>query len=112
MPRSDKELTGIGAVLRGLLGGPALRRGLALGRLAKSWGDVMGDPLASQTEPISLDEAGLVIGASSPAWGAQVRFLAEDIRRRASEALDGQAVGPVRVVVREPTQNRRSKGVF
>jgi predicted nucleic acid-binding Zn ribbon protein len=112
VPRSDKELTGIGSVIRGLLGAPRLRRGMALGRLAKAWGDVMGDPLASETEPIALDEAGLVVGASSPAWGAQVRFLAEDIRRRASEALDGQVVGPVRVVVRERTQNRRSKGVF
>lgn len=68
---------------------------------------MVGDPLAAETQPLSLDEAGLVIGASSPAWGAQVRFLSEDIRRRASEALDGEAVGPVRVVVRENTQNRR-----
>lgn len=95
-----------------MLAAPKLRRGIALGRLAKAWGDVVGDPLASETEPLALDEAGLVIGASSPAWGAQVRFLAEDIRLRASETLDGQAVGPVRVVVRERLQNRRSRGVF
>jgi hypothetical protein len=68
---------------------------------------VVGDQLASETEPLFLDEAGLVVGVTNPAWGAQVRFLAEDIRRRASEVLDGDAVGPVRVVVRERTQNRR-----
>ncbi|MGH2691850.1 MAG: DUF721 domain-containing protein [Actinomycetota bacterium] len=101
------EPSGIGSVIRGLLGAPRLRRGVSLGRLSRAWTTVVGEPLASETQPLSLDEAGLVIGASSPAWGAQVRFLAEDIRIRASEALDGEVVGPVRVVVRERTQNRR-----
>ena len=99
-------------MIKDLLGTPRLRHGLALGRLSRAWADVAGETLAKQTEPVALDGAGLVVGASSPAWGAQVRFLAEDIRRRASEALDGQAVGPVRVVIREGTQNRRSKRVF
>ncbi|MGH2710955.1 MAG: DUF721 domain-containing protein [Actinomycetota bacterium] len=94
-------------MLRGLLGGPKLRQGMALGRLSRAWKTVVGDELASQTEPLSLDESGLVVGASSPAWGAQVRFLAEDIRHRASEALGGATIGPVRIVVRERTQNRR-----
>ena len=105
-PRDD-EPSGIGSVIRGLLGAPRLRRGISLGRLSRSWAAVVGDQLAAETEPLSLDEAGLVVGASSPAWGAQVRFLSEDIRRRASEALDGDPVGPVRVVVRDRTQNRR-----
>lgn len=110
-PRAD-EPSGIGSVIQQILGTPRLRRGLALGRLSRAWADVAGEALAKQTEPVSLDEAGLVVGASSPAWGAQVRFLAEDIRRRASEALDGLPVGPVRVVVRDDRQNRRSKRVF
>jgi predicted nucleic acid-binding Zn ribbon protein len=101
------EPSGIGSVIRSLLGAPRLRRGLSLGRLSKAWVTVVGEDLAAETRPLSLDEAGLVVGASSPAWGAQVRFLAEDIRRRASDTLDGEAVGPVRVVVRDGTQNRR-----
>lgn len=100
MSKRGDEPSGIGSVIRGLLGAPRLRRGVALGRLARAWGTVVGEALAAETEPLSLDEGGLVIGATSPAWGAQVRFLAEDIRIRASEALDGQTVGPVRVVVR------------
>jgi hypothetical protein len=99
-------------VIKELLGAPRLRHGLALGRLSRAWPDVAGETLAAQTEPVALDGAGLVVGASSPAWGAQVRFLAEDIRRRASEALDGSPVGPVRVVIRDDPQTRRSKRVF
>ncbi len=112
MPRSADEPSGIGAVIKQLLGTPRLRQGLALGRLSRAWTDVAGETLAAQTEPVALDAAGLVVGASNPAWGAQVRFLAEDIRRRASEALDGTPVGPVRVIIREDMQNRRSKRVF
>ena len=112
MPRGADEPSGIGSVIKELLGAPRLRHGLSLGRLSRAWADVAGETLAKQTEPVALDAAGLVVGASSPAWGAQVRFLAEDIRRRASEALDGAPVGPIRVVIREDTQTRRSKRVF
>jgi predicted nucleic acid-binding Zn ribbon protein len=107
MPPRDDEPSGLGSVIRSLLGAPRLRQGMALGRLSRAWKVVVGEQLAAETEPVSLDDSGLVVGATSPAWGAQVRFLAEDIRKRASEALDGLAVGPVRVIVRERTQNRR-----
>ncbi len=107
MPRSPDEPAGIGSVIKQLLGGRQMRDGLALGRLMHAWEDVVGAELAAETRPIALDEVALVVGASTPAWGAHVRFLAEDIRVKASEALGGRAVGPVRVVVRGPTQNRR-----
>ena len=107
MSRKDDDAAGIGGIIRSLLGAPKLREGLKLGLLSKRWASVVGDQLASETQPLSLDETGLVVGVSNPAWGAQVRFLAEDISRRASEALDGAPVGPVRVVVRERMQNRR-----
>jgi len=41
-----------------------------------------------------------VVAASTGPWGAQVRFLAEQIRRRANEALGEGSVVTVRVVVR------------
>jgi predicted nucleic acid-binding Zn ribbon protein len=107
MPKRSDEPSGLGSVIRGLLSGPKLRQGMALGRLSRAWTYVVGERLAAETEPVALDEAGLVVGASGPAWGAQVRFLAEDIRRRASETLDGSPIGPVRVIVRERMQNRR-----
>jgi Dna[CI] antecedent, DciA len=40
-----------------------------------------------------------VVEARSGAWGAQLQFLSEDIRRRANETLGGDAVERVRVVV-------------
>jgi predicted nucleic acid-binding Zn ribbon protein len=107
VPRRDDEPAGIGSVIRELLGETSMRQGLALGRLTRSWAEVVGPELAAETRPIALDEAALVVGASSPAWAAHVRFLADEIRRKTSETLGGRPVGPVRVVVREGPQNRR-----
>lgn len=96
--RSD-EMKPVGGVLREAMGSERFRRGLALGRLARSWDVVVGAPLARETEPLSLDQGGLLVSVSSGAWGAQVRFLAPEIRRRANEVLGAPEVRVVRVTV-------------
>jgi predicted nucleic acid-binding Zn ribbon protein len=96
--RSD-EMKPVGGVLREAMGSERFRRGLALGRLARSWDEVVGPRLARETEPLSLEEGGLVVSVSSGAWGAQVRFLAHEICRRANEVLGTEAVSAVRVTV-------------
>lgn len=95
----SSEPTGVGEILRGLLSEGPLRRGLRLGRLGRVWAEVVGERLAAQTTPISLDEGGLVVSASTPAWAAQARFLADEIGRRTAEALGEEEVPAVRVVV-------------
>jgi predicted nucleic acid-binding Zn ribbon protein len=90
---------GIGGIVRHLLGERRMRKGVALGRLARAWPQVVGEELARQTTPRALDEGGLLVAASSAAWGSQVRFLAREIRRRANEALGSDEVRKVRVTV-------------
>jgi predicted nucleic acid-binding Zn ribbon protein len=86
------------------------RRGLALGRLARSWVDIVGPGLARETEPFSLEDGGLVVSVSTGAWGAQVRFLAHEIRRRANEVLGAEEVQLVRVTVGR--KERRGTGDY
>ncbi len=90
---------GIGAVLRQALAQPRMRRGLTLGKLARSWEDVVGARLARETAPVALDGGALVVAASTAAWGTQVRFLARDVARRANETLGSEEVSSVRVTV-------------
>lgn len=97
------EPTEVGEILRGLLTHGPLRRGLRLGRLGRAWSEVVGEQLAAQTSPISLDEGGLVVSASTPAWAAQVRFLAPEIGRAAAQALEEDDPPTVRVVVARRT---------
>jgi hypothetical protein len=94
------QATQIGEVLDGLLRERAFARGVPIGTLAASWDLVVGPRLARESAPVSLDGGVLVVAASTGPWGAQVRFLAEEVRRRANEALGSDAVAHVRIVVR------------
>jgi hypothetical protein len=101
--RRREDPVPIGEVLDGLLAEQVFARGMPVARLAASWPDVVGERLASETAPAALEDGVLTVTATSGPWGAQARFLHEEIRRRADDALGGGAVRSVRVVVR----NRR-----
>lgn len=84
---------------------------MTLGRLARTWPQVVGEDLARQTTPRALDGGSLLVAASSAAWGSQVRFLAPEIRRRANDALGAEEVRTVHVtVVPEGRKPLRGKG--
>jgi predicted nucleic acid-binding Zn ribbon protein len=101
--RGDRTLEPalIGQVVDGLLVRREFARGMPLGRLAREWPRVVGDRLAAVSTPVRLEAGTLVVAATSGAWGAQVKFLAEDIGKRANETLGKEAVKRVRVVVDE-----------
>jgi hypothetical protein len=97
-PRS-RELSSLGDVVAGVLRERAFAAGISVGRLGLAWADVVGARLAQESAPARLEGGTLVVEARSGAWGAQLQFLSEDIRRRANETLGGDAVERVRVVV-------------
>jgi predicted nucleic acid-binding Zn ribbon protein len=91
----------IGSILEELLSRErAFARGVPIGRLTAAWTEVVGPRLASESAPVSLDGGVLVVVARSGPWGVQVRFMTEEIRRRANERLGSQMVVNVHVVVR------------
>jgi predicted nucleic acid-binding Zn ribbon protein len=100
--RADERRTepqSVGEVIRGVLAAGPLRGGVALGRLARSWGGVVGEQLAGRSSPARLERGVLVVSAESSPWAAQATFLSEEIRRRANEILGSDQVVSVRVVV-------------
>ena len=94
------EDTPIGNVLDGLLREQLFARGMPIGRLAATWNSVVGPRLAAESAPVTLERGVLVVAASSGPWGAQARFLADEIRKRANESLGGDEVKRVQIVVR------------
>lgn len=101
--RRDRRAPGeapIGAILDELLQEPVFARGAPIGRLAVAWADVVGPRLAAETAPVSLEQGVLVVAATSGPWGAQARFLAGEIQRRANACLGEEVVRRVQVVVR------------
>jgi hypothetical protein len=98
----------IGDIVERLLDEDLFRRGVPLADLARRWPELVGERLGEATAPVSLEGGCLVVAATDGPWGSQARYLAEEIRRRADEALGGGAVTTVRVVVRSE-RNRRSE---
>jgi len=91
---------GIGSVLDQLLERRPWRSGRALGELARRWTEVVGDRLAAESTPLSLDAGILVVRASTAPWAAQIRFLAAEVARRANEVMveDRGTGGPITAV--------------
>lgn len=100
--RDERTLreTPLGEVVDGLLTERAFARGAPIGQLAARWDAVVGPRLAGESAPVSLDGGVLVVAAATGPWGAQVRFLADQIRERANAALGHDRVQRVQVVVR------------
>jgi predicted nucleic acid-binding Zn ribbon protein len=99
----SEEGVELGEVIDNLLSEQVFARGLPVAQLAASWTSIVGERLASETAPAALEAGVLTVTAASGPWGAQARFLHEEIRRRADEALGGDRITAIRIVVR----NRR-----
>ena len=84
------------AVARNLggAGGPALVD------LLQRWPEVVGEALAVHCRPVSLRTGTLTIAADEPAWGAQLRWLEADLRRRLDEAVGEGTVTRITVRIR------------
>ena len=93
----------LGDVIDNLMADQLFARGMPVAQLAAEWHSVVGERLASETAPATLEGGVLTVTATSGPWGTQARFLHEEIRRRADEALGGDQISAVRIVVR----NRR-----
>jgi predicted nucleic acid-binding Zn ribbon protein len=99
----SSEPVELGDVIDNLMADQIFARGMPVAQLAAAWSSVVGERLASETAPATLEGGVLTVTATSGPWGAQARFLHEEIRRRADEALGGGQITAVRIIVR----NRR-----
>ena len=100
-PRSD-EMASLGDIVDGLMREKAFSRGIPVAELASRWPEIVGERLAAETAPAALDHGILTVEVSSGPWGAQAKFLHEEIKRKADEALGGGHVEQVRIRVRNP----------
>jgi hypothetical protein len=98
-PRSA-DAAPIGEIVDGLLAEELFARGLPIGRLAAMWPQIVGERLAAETAPASLEAGVLTVEVSNGPWGAQATFLHEEIRRRADEALGGGRIERVHIAVK------------
>jgi predicted nucleic acid-binding Zn ribbon protein len=98
-PERSGRAEPVGAILRELVQSRPWSSGISIGKLGRQWPEVVGDRLATECAPFRMEGTILLVRASSAAWATQLRFLAEEVARRANEVLGTEAVRAVRVVV-------------
>jgi hypothetical protein len=109
--RRTADLVPIGDVVDALMEEDVFSRGMPIATLARRWPELVGERLARATQPASLERGVLLVKASDGPWGAQARYLSEEIRERADLALGRGSVTAVRIVVATGSawpENRRS----
>jgi hypothetical protein len=74
-------------------------RGLPIATLIQRWPELVGARLAEATTPLQLEGGVLTVRAVDGPWGSQLRYLLDEIQRRADEALGGGQVRSVRIVI-------------
>lgn len=98
--------TPLGEIVDGLMRQRVFARGVPIGQLAADWPSVVGPRLAAESAPVSLDGGILVVATTDGPWGAQVRFLASEIQRKANASLGSDSVRRVQVIV-HPDRSKR-----
>lgn len=69
----------------------------AAGRLFRSWEEIVGPEVAARSQPLSLRDGVLRIQTDSPAWAAEVRYLAPELLRRTNAALGRELARELKV---------------
>jgi predicted nucleic acid-binding Zn ribbon protein len=103
---NDDEPVPVTAALDGLLRSMRGGAGRAeVGGVFGRWDDAVGPMLAGNVRPVRLEHGALLVEVVDPAWATQVRFLADDIRRRLREEA-GVEVASIEVRVKRPGRSR------
>ena len=74
-PKKERDPKPLGDLLQALVQGRGWGPHMALGRLRASWADVVGDQVASRSEPVSLRDGVLTIKADGSAWATELTLL-------------------------------------
>ena len=96
------DVVELGDIVDGLMREEVFSRGIPVAELSRSWPAIVGARLAAETAPSSLEGDVLTVSATNGPWGAQARFLHEQIRLKANQALGSEIIATVRIVVRNP----------
>ena len=71
--------TTLEVVLSEVIAGRNWGKGVAEGNLFSTWPQIVGQEIASHTNPISLVDGKLTIQSSSTAWATQLNLIAADL---------------------------------
>ena len=88
----------IGEALSQLVQGRQWESALAEGNLFTSWSEIVGEEVASHSEPITFFEGVLTLRASSTAWATQLTLLKPTLLEKLRASAPGVLVDDLTIV--------------
>jgi predicted nucleic acid-binding Zn ribbon protein len=70
--------------------------------LAERWSEIVGPTIAEHARVLTVRDGVLTVVVEAPAWATQLRYLEDDVVRRAAETVGAGVVRGVRVKVEGP----------
>lgn len=74
----------------------------SLAKIRECWSEVVGDEVASHTDPIRHRDGVVVVAVDHSAWATELKFLESRIRRALNNLLSDGAVTRLEARVRHP----------
>jgi predicted nucleic acid-binding Zn ribbon protein len=90
--------TRVGDVVARLVERDDWRERIAAGRLRARWPEIVGEAIASHSQPVRLAGGVLLVRTEAGAWATELTLLASTIARRADDHLGGGLVKELKVV--------------
>jgi len=94
MQKEDPEH--IGSILEQLFRNPEWKAKLQASLPLLRWQEIVGDKIASQSQPESLRDGVLQVRVANPAWLHHLRFLERDLRHKLNKELPSLEIKELR----------------
>ena len=82
-----KGVASLGESLAKLIKELQIEKPLKQGRAIEIWADVVGQKVASKTEPQRIEHGKLVVRVKSPSWRNELQFYKQQIKHDLNEQL-------------------------
>ncbi|MDD6372906.1 MAG: DUF721 domain-containing protein [Bifidobacteriaceae bacterium] len=88
---------------------PVWRRGIALAQLTNHWADVVGEGIAHNCTPVSLEDGVLTIRPRSTTWREQLKFMVPRLVKTINDRVEGLKINDIKVTAANDYSFRRGK---
>jgi hypothetical protein len=78
------------------------------GKVFSTWKELVGEQVAARCEPAGLARGVLKVWAATPAWAAELRYLAPEVIRRVNAGVGATVVREVKVALAPAPAERAS----
>ena len=95
---SPREMESISDIIRRVLSGRNLQHGIEQARILESWPEIAGEPLASKSKAVALQEKILFLKVSDSAWRNEISMMSAKLVEKINDRFGKGRVTRIHLV--------------